>query len=322
MIVLLVGATIAIVVTPFVIFRFFQRFYLVAAIDATLVVIGIVASVHAWRTGKTERPALVLAVVLGLTIVALSVVIGLDGAMWVFPVVLFVFYLVPPVFGLVAMLCVTAAFVLQEFMMPGSIFSTPYQMISFLAALVTAAVFSYVFALRASIQRDQLMQLSIRDALTNLYNRRHLEEELNVALSERDRYGMTYGLLIFDVDRFKEINDQAGHAAGDRVLVELADLIRQSIRGSDRAFRYGGDEFVILCPRVTVESLAQIADHLVSSVPRHISDVSGVSVTISVGGATLAEDDTKESWNKRADHRLYEAKARGRNNAVVIENGT
>jgi len=314
----LVGAAVLVVVAPFAVFRFIQGNVIVGVIDSVLVVISTVSVLYAWKTGRTGISANVLATMLALTVVALSDVLGFDGAMWVFPIVLFVFYLVTPLFALVLMFITFASLVGHELIMPSVLFSSIPQMVSFFSAFFTAAVFSFVFAVRANRRREDLRRLAIRDPLTGLYNRRHLDEELSIALADRDRNGTVYGLLIFDVDHFKEVNDRHGHATGDQILVELATIIGTTIRTNDRAFRYGGDEFVILCPGADASGLQRIAENLVAQTTRLVR-VNGSGITISIGGAVLSDEDDQESWNTRADRRLYEAKNRGRNTAVVGE---
>jgi diguanylate cyclase (GGDEF)-like protein len=312
----LVAALTVVVVTPFAVVRFVQGFILVGVIDTVVVAAGAFAGVYAWLSGKTRVPSIIISIILPIAVIMLAYVLGVLGAIWVFPVILFVFYLVPPLFALAVMAVTITSFVAQEFLTTWSIFGSPLEMISFFSALLIAAVFSFVFAVRANRQREQLTRWAIRDSLTGLYNRRHLDEELQIALANRERHGTGYGLLIFDVDHFKDINDRGGHATGDRLLRELAALIREMIRTSDRAFRYGGDEFVILCPETDLPGLMRIADTLVASVPRRIQ-WNGTPVSISLGGATLRPDDSRDSWNTRADRRLYHAKDRGRNRAVV-----
>ncbi|MFP4152371.1 MAG: GGDEF domain-containing protein [Alkalispirochaeta sp.] len=314
----LVGAAILVVVVPFAIFRFIQGNVVVGVIDTALVVISSAAVLYAWNTGRTEVPSIVLATILALTVIALANTLGLDGAMWVFPIVLFVFYLVSPLVALALMFGTFVALIGHELLMPGTLFSSILQMVSFFSAFFTAAVFSFAFAVRANRRREDLRRLAIRDPLTGLYNRRHLDEELSIALADRDRYSTVYGLLIFDVDHFKEVNDRQGHVTGDRVLVELATIIRTTIRANDRAFRYGGDEFVILCPGTDASGLRRVAENLVKQTTRRVR-LNGTGITISIGGAVLGDGDDKESWNIRADRRLYEAKERGRNTAVVGE---
>ncbi|MCE1229942.1 MAG: GGDEF domain-containing protein, partial [Firmicutes bacterium] len=115
---------------------------------------------------------------------------------------------------------------------------------------------------------------------------------------------------------FKSINDSWGHEAGDRVLVEFAQLLQRSARKTDRLFRYGGEEFAALVSPATGESLARLGEHLRSETERTLA-VQDRSVTISIGAALLCEGELPEQWFARADQALYRAKHQGRNQVVL-----
>lgn len=312
----LVALTAGVFVTPFGVYRLLEGSYIVAVTDFLIVLLCLGAAAFAWKTGNTSVPGLITAFVLALGAIIVSSIVKLNGAFWIYPVVMFIFYLTKPLIALILSVTAVATIVVQELSNPGSFFVAPNQMASFLASAATAAIFSFAFAVRSNHQRNQLVQWATRDALTGLHNRRNLEEELQIALATRDRYGAQYGLLILDLDNFKTVNDEAGHAAGDQVLRDLADLIRSHTRAGDRSFRYGGDEFVILLPNTDREGLRVIAENLVAAVSQTLR-WGGIAVTTSVGGALLTGGETLESWNRRADRCLYEAKERGRNQAVV-----
>ena len=110
-----------------------------------------------------------------------------------------------------------------------------------------------------------------------------------------------------------------GHAEGDRVLREFSDLLRQSIRKSDRAFRYGGDEFVVLLPDADEHGVRRVAETILRQARERID--SRVQVAVSAGAALLTASDDQESWNRRADRCLYAAKEAGRNQVIVDSDG-
>ncbi len=313
---LLVSVITVLAVTPFAVFRLITGFTLVAAVDFLLVSVTAGTGLYAFVTGKVRIPALVISALLTVGLIVVTEFLGLDGTFWLFPVILFVFYLVSPIVGLVLTGAALGYFFLKSLWNPGSIFLSNVQMAIFLASGVTSGVFSFFFARQANKQREQLVQWATRDPLTGLYNRRTLDEELKIAIALRDRRGASSGLIILDLDNFKEINDQAGHAAGDTVLRDLAGLIASHTRAEDRAFRYGGDEFIVLCTDMDAEGLRRLAENLVSIIATSLS-AKGIPVTASVGAAVLRDDDSAGTWNKRADRNLYLAKERGRNRAVV-----
>jgi|YNPNPStandDraft_1061719.scaffolds.fasta_scaffold23922_1 diguanylate cyclase (GGDEF)-like protein len=175
--------------------------------------------------------------------------------------------------------------------------------------------------LRAAAQG--LQALSATDELTGLYNRRHLMGRVNEALAEHLRHGIPVSLLIFDIDRFKSVNDTYGHVAGDDLLRELAEVLRPNIRQEDVMARYGGEEFVLLLPATPVESAMVMAERIRELVALHEFDCDGnpLHVTVSIGAAGLPGDAvrTGEEFIAMADKRLYVAKHLGRNRVVGPE---
>ena len=171
--------------------------------------------------------------------------------------------------------------------------------------------------------REQLRQQSIRDPLTGLFNRRYLEETMERELARSVRSGQPLAVVAIDVDHFKRFNDTHGHEAGDHVLVELARLIRESIRTTDIACRYGGEEFVLLLPdsppSIAFER-AEILRTLVSALRLQFGAGQHEGVTISIGLASAPQDGNRaDVLLRNADTALYAAKAGGRNRLVVYQ---
>lgn len=306
-------------ITPFAVFRLLQGEYGVAIFDGLVVVFAAGVAAYAWVTDKTQTAGTLVALALTGGAAFISTVVGLDGAVWIFPIILFVFYLSSPPLALLLVLLALGVIGLQEVLSPRSVFASTNQTVSFLVSGLAAAMFSYLFAIHSTVQRRQLIRLATKDPLTDLYNRRALDDELRTALAARDRYGRPYGLLVLDLDRFKELNDMLGHAEGDRVLREFSDLLRQSIRKSDRAFRYGGDEFVVLLPDADEHGVRRVAETILRQARERID--SRVQVAVSAGAALLTASDDQESWNRRADRCLYAAKEAGRNQVIVDSDG-
>ena len=161
------------------------------------------------------------------------------------------------------------------------------------------------------------VELSITDPLTGLHNRRYMERHLKTLIADAVSSGRTLSILVADIDHFKRVNDTYGHDVGDVVLKEFSDRFRRYTRGLDLACRLGGEEFLIIMPDTDKVAAAQIGERVrecVAGAPFRIADGSEITVTASVGLATLeAVQDTPESLFKRADSALYAAKRRGRN---------
>jgi two-component system, cell cycle response regulator len=167
-------------------------------------------------------------------------------------------------------------------------------------------------------RNDELDRVSRVDVLTGLYNRRHLEEHLRRLGEDARRSGEPLGVALFDVDRFKLINDTHGHAGGDVVLQGVAETLRRGTRASEIVGRWGGEEFLLLLPRTSSEDVVVTADRIradLASAPIGLTD-GAVAVTVSAGCATSLDGDTWALVN-RADAALYRAKENGRNRVEV-----
>jgi two-component system cell cycle response regulator len=174
----------------------------------------------------------------------------------------------------------------------------------------------YTAKLRSSVQ--QSWQLAITDPLTGLFNRRYMETQVAALLEDRARREGLFALLLVDVDLFKAVNDTHGHDVGDRVLTELGERIRKTVRALDLACRIGGEEFMIALPDTDVAVACKVAERLRRAVhdkPFNAgTKLSPLSLTISIGVAGLeSASDRLEHMLKRADEALYRAKRDGRN---------
>ncbi|WP_119392319.1 PleD family two-component system response regulator [Taklimakanibacter lacteus] len=174
----------------------------------------------------------------------------------------------------------------------------------------------YTDQLRSHVQTT--MELAVTDSLTGLYNRRYMESQTAALVEHAINRGKTLSLLALDVDHFKSVNDENGHAVGDRVLQELASRLKQAIRNIDMICRIGGEEFVIVLPNTNADIAAKIADRMrrnISGKPFNVGADNGpLTVTVSIGVATIeSQSDTMETVLKRADEALYSAKRGGRN---------
>jgi two-component system cell cycle response regulator len=164
----------------------------------------------------------------------------------------------------------------------------------------------------------QLEELSARDGLTGIFNRRHFGETLDRAFDHSSRYHRPLSVAIIDVDRFKDINDSFGHPAGDTVLAEVAKRFSRSVRSSDYLARYGGEEFIVLLPETQLADALTFSEKLRASVacaPVPIADGVELPVTVSVGAASSAhtEFNSPSEMIAAADQALYRAKRNGRN---------
>ena len=167
---------------------------------------------------------------------------------------------------------------------------------------------------------EALKQEVLKDALTGLGNRRYAELSAASAMRDSAAEGGSFGALMIDIDRFKNVNDTFGHAAGDRVLRMVAWTLANAVRRNDSAARWGGEEFLVICPRIGAATLAEVAERARALVERswlRLEDGRKITVTVSIGAAMSRPGDDMAILVGRADEMMYASKAGGRNLATI-----
>jgi diguanylate cyclase (GGDEF)-like protein len=167
---------------------------------------------------------------------------------------------------------------------------------------------------------SKLEQLASRDSLTGTLNRRSLMQTIESEAERLRRHGVAFGVALFDLDRFKQINDTHGHLVGDEVLRCFAELAARELRTGDQLGRFGGEEFlVVLCGPSDAEAAAVAAERVRRVVEQHDWNGvrAGLKVTVSAGVSLHRDQDSPEQLLARADAALYTAKREGRNRTVI-----
>lgn len=163
----------------------------------------------------------------------------------------------------------------------------------------------------------RLIEASITDYLTGLYNRRFLDQILRREKAMADRYNTPFSIILLDLDNFKIINDVFGHHVGDKVLVEVANTIKNNLRATDISGRWGGEEFLIILPNSDLEKALKVAEKLRNFIYQlKVSPVEGISA--SFGVSQYKKGEPYEETIKRADLALYKAKSEGKNCVIVF----
>ncbi len=158
----------------------------------------------------------------------------------------------------------------------------------------------------------QLNKVASEDALTGLFNRKHIDETLNEEHRRSRRYGRIYSVIMCDIDHFKEVNDEHGHHIGDQILKEVSSALESRTRSTDTLGRWGGEEFLLICPETDFRDALSIAEALRKKVADKNYTANRI-ITLSLGVATLDENDEIIDIVNRADKALYAAKNEGRN---------
>lgn len=251
-------------------------------------------------------------------------------------------YLVPPVCmflggfkrGLIHTLVFTACIALVLFFPNDSLLLTTYSyefksrlLYSFMTIIFLSAFYelsreqSYAHVEKL---RDEFENQALHDQLTKLPNRRHIKEQLKHEYQRTVRSKESFSILLADVDRFKQINDQYGHDAGDQVLCSLSKRFKRSIRKQDLVARWGGEEFLFMLPTTQAKDAEDVANKIRDAVAAQPiwQNQRPVKVTISIGVAEITHKDSIDQAINLADKRLYVAKQEGRNKVVSAQNKT
>jgi diguanylate cyclase (GGDEF)-like protein len=190
-----------------------------------------------------------------------------------------------------------------------------------LAALLGALVLIW----SRNERMQELRRQASHDSLTGLKNRRRFEEDLRAELARGHRYGVAGAMLMLDLDHFKQVNDTLGHQAGDRVLAEIAAVLRGRARETDVLARLGGDEFAVVLPRCDLEEAEEVAGEIATAIRERISaepDVPPITVSVGIAPFGVGLRLSYESVLERADLALYEAKGSGRDAVRVFDSST
>jgi len=165
--------------------------------------------------------------------------------------------------------------------------------------------------------RNKLEHLAHHDPLTGLDNRYSYQHAMESEMNKANRYGHGFSLIILDIDFFKSVNDAHGHKTGDRVLIELAGILKSSVRNTDHLARIGGEEFAIIAPFTGLEDAKSLAEKIRLNVKEYVFPGAGF-LTVSMGAAEFKESDDSDKLFNRADAALYAAKEAGRDRVAAV----
>lgn len=301
-------------IAPFSVYRFLIDDYTIAFIDATISLFTLGLFTYVWVTRKHKYAGVIICVLYLIAAIGAVHLNGSNSIYWAYPATIACFCILNTRLAIIlCIITISILFLMLQDMIPTD------QLFGIFTTLVLLCVFSYLFNDSVHRQRRLLSRLAARDALTGTWNRRALDEALIQTTSSNNRSPLIASLIILDLDHFKKINDTYGHDAGDKVLINIAEIIQDSIRLSDRLYRYGGEEFVIIADGANLQNAAILAESIRKKVESS-NLLETESITISLGVAALKDGQNPETWIKLADEALYEAKRTGRNKFCLAKN--
>lgn len=308
-IILSISGAISAGVLPFAIIRFMQADFAVAILNTTAVAITSAIFIHVYITNKTYVARWGLSLLSVIVMTATVYLKGYEQLLWVYPALTTVFFLLTP--HLAALL--SALFLTTVLGMVWGEITAMYGL-KFAVSAGATLLFCYAFSFRMRRQQKFLEQMATTDPLTEVGNRRSLEEKLLITIESLKRYpSQTSSIVVMDIDFFKRINDKYGHGCGDRVLKRFAQIVGKRIRKTDMLYRYGGEEFVVLLENTEIEKARELAEDLRHAIADSHWPAPDLKVTLSAGAAEYNGAETAYEWIERADLAMYDAKEQGRN---------
>ena len=300
MIVVLFLLAAALSVAPFAAYRLYSGDWLLGLVDSAVVVGMVAALVYVRKTGRVRAAGMLAAGFANAMVLLVIVGFGLASD-WAYLPLMAAFLIAPRWFGIA---CATVVIALVA-VWPGTGESV-VDRVTFAAVAAMVSFFSLIFASSVYQRHDELRLEANVDPLTGVGNRRALDEQLGL-LGEREGQSESDALILLDIDHFKRINDRFGHAAGDRVLVDLVEILQRCIRRSDRVYRLGGEEFVVLLSGIepgNIESAVRKVMYEIRSGLRGPDD----GVTVSMGATKIEPGEESNAALARADEAMYRAK--------------
>ena len=176
-----------------------------------------------------------------------------------------------------------------------------------------------IYPLKNATLYQQAIKMAYTDPLTQTNNRASFNDSVKREMSLAVRHTKNLALIFLDIDYFKTINDYHGHECGDITLSAVAKWIKESLRDSDTVFRFGGEEFVVLLSETDLAGAELVAERIRNTIESHtlVRDMETINITASLGVSALRDDDTVDTFVKRADDAMYKAKKNGRNQVVL-----
>ena len=235
---------------------------------------------------------------------------GYVGLFWAYPSITALFFLLK----LREAIGLNLAFLFSMVVASSMRFPEPeFWRITFSLALTS--IFVMTFAWLVGRMQAELSHIASVDPLTGCLNRSRLDETLAAQIQIHQRYQRPSSLVALDLDHFKQVNDHWGHQVGDRLLQSCAQRLQERLRETDRLYRVGGEEFLVLLPETDISQAEAVADDLLRAI-RQARFIDGIGVTASAGVATLASGVSAHQWMVRADSALYAAKNAGRDQVI------
>jgi diguanylate cyclase (GGDEF)-like protein len=296
-----------IAVFPLLYIRTQDQNFPMVALDAVLVIALFTIAAMSYSTKYQNFARVSLGVVLVTGMIATTIMGSKASVFWLYPGVIAIFFIFQPKWALISTLaiCITIFPFLRERMLE-------HDWIIFYVTLIPTIVFVFYFSKALRRQHLELHSHASQDFLTNTGNRRAFTLQAERSITNKQKFSHNAVLILFDMDHFKQLNDNHGHVIGDAVLKNVTALVRKSIRNVDRLYRIGGEEFAVVVHSDRLSDAVGVAEKIQRTITTE-QTTELPSYTVSFGIAEIQSNDSVEAWMNRADQALYHSKQHGRN---------
>jgi diguanylate cyclase len=307
-IVLSISGASALCIAPFFFIRAFYAEWSIALLDLFAVLSTSLLFLYVYSTGKVNFARWILTLICIGVVVGTIALKGTQQLVWLYPAIIGIFFLLKPNQSLIitsAIVVLLGLFLWQQL--------TYISIVQYIFSTLITLLFSYAFADQMWRQQTLLKELSIKDPLTGVGNRRAMEEKLlDITEQANILNNQNPSLIFIDFDEFKKINEQHGHSAGDNILCDFTIVVSRELTKNDHLYRFGGEEFVVISNKRNQENTSILAEELRECIDQYSFD-KDLHVTISLGIAEYKPDETGFEWLGRADRAMLKAKDAGRN---------
>lgn len=304
---MLLGFTTLPFLLPFSIFNFLQGRYVLAVLLLSITIIANINSYSILHKNKSIISISVFHVILLAAILGGFLSIGVKVTYWCYPLVCIVYFLTDLKRARITTAIDIAALV------PFALILFPFDLaIRFAITYIMTCYFADLVVATMDTLQKQLTEQAETDPLTGAYNRRHMHGHLTQAIEQHRRGLSSVSIIAIDIDHFKKVNDTLGHETGDTILKSLVSVLNKRVRKLDIIFRIGGEEFIVLARNITSDQAHVFAE----SLRLHVEEaklLETMPLTISIGVASYKNNEDMDTWLRRADDFLYQAKQHGRN---------
>lgn len=297
-------------ILPFTIYRFIQQDWNVAILDVIVMFGMSVIFVYVYKTDNVKKASLLLILVALCGNVVSFYLKGITQINWIYPAMLAAYYIMSPNKGLIVNFVMLSLYLPKLFSLLDSV-----NVATIIITIIITNIIAYVFSSGLRKQEIVLKKLASEDYLTSTCNRRPLDDTMTKLHKTLKKHDKTASLILLDLDHFKQVNDTHGHIKGDEVLVRLSELLINFFKNKDCIFRYGGEEFLVVCKDTIKEKAHELAEEFRQIVKNNIV-IDRKQQTISLGVYEYAKEESIDEWINRVDMALYQAKKQGRDRTI------